>query len=168
MNWPEFLQSRVGRVLRDGIRVAGRKFDFLAFSMSSLRARTTWFVHTFHIGDLMVNAATVRAGLGDFTRVAHSPARYGARIAQAFTATSPSVKLSPDQIIRAPDIERNGYCFTDGAARISPDLADQVWLSLHKGAFPPGPTPAAYQFRLGGYKGVACVDTRLEGSIMCL
>ena len=161
-----FLDARVGSVLRTGVQITGRQFEFLGYSMSSLRTKAVWFVAGFTKADgTPVNAASIRADLGDFSRVLRSPARFGARIAQAFTATDPSVLLRPEQIVREPDIERNGYCFTDGAARMSQALADEVWATMrHVRAAPR--VPGAFQFRLGGYKGVVAVDPSLQGSVM--
>ena len=38
-----FLEDRVGTLLRQGLYVAGRKFDFLAYSMSALKEHTVWY-----------------------------------------------------------------------------------------------------------------------------
>jgi hypothetical protein len=55
------------------------------------------------------------------------PARYMARLSQAFTTTQPSLLLEPDQILEIDDIySSSGSCFTDGVGKISPDLAAEV------------------------------------------
>ena len=169
VNWMEFLDYRVGAVLRNGLKIAGRHFTFLGYSMSSLRSRSVWFVreHTADDGMTRITAELIRSQIGDLSKVEHSPARYGARLAQAFTGTEKSVKLKANQIVRIADIERNGFCFTDGAARISPELALEAWQALNRGKPElSGPPPGAYQFRLAGFKGVAAVDTSLTGSVM--
>jgi len=38
----EFITSRIGPLFRDGLMVAGRKFDFLAYSQSALREHAVW------------------------------------------------------------------------------------------------------------------------------
>jgi hypothetical protein len=38
----EFIQSRVGPLLFEGLEVAGRKFDFLAYSQSALKEHSVW------------------------------------------------------------------------------------------------------------------------------
>lgn len=110
----------------------------------------------------------------------------GARIAQAFSSTDLSISASVDEIIPIPDIERNGSLFTDGESSIltpmelahkfalgvgtiSPEVAKLMWKSLTKlrkrrSYF----LPAAYQVRLGGYKGMLAIDYRLEGSVICV
>jgi len=44
---PKFVQKRLGGVLMNGIKVAGRRFEFLAYSQSALRERTVWFISPF-------------------------------------------------------------------------------------------------------------------------
>jgi RNA-dependent RNA polymerase len=118
------LQQRVGKILREGFEIAGRKFEFLAYSTSSLREHAVWFVSPFHDpveGD--VNAATIRASLGDFSDLLRTPSKWAARIAQAFTATDPSVKIRRDQWEEQDDLGPH----TDGVGTISPELADMIW-----------------------------------------
>ena len=43
----KFVQKRFGGVLKDGIKVAGRRFEFLAYSQSALRAHAAWFISPF-------------------------------------------------------------------------------------------------------------------------
>jgi len=157
--------------------------------MSSLRNRSTWFCTPFEHEGQQIDAAHIRANLGDFERVKRQPARYGARMAQAFTATDPSVVLRPEEIEEIPDVEKifrgETLCFTDGVGRISLSLTQKVWAALHNGMEPAGVLPSAFQvcfplsiaqafaeaffckqFRLGGYKGVLTVDSALEGDKM--
>lgn len=75
------------RSVLDGFYLAGRKFDFLGYSSSALREHAVWFVSPFREENgEMWNAKRILSGLGDFTpdRTIYCPARYGARIAQAF------------------------------------------------------------------------------------
>lgn len=98
-----------------------------------------------------MNADYIRQNLGDFEKVKRQPARYGARMAQAFTATDPSIVLEPMQINEIPDIERtyNGetVCFTDGVGKISIALMHKVWSALHNGMEPAEVLPSAFQVR---------------------
>lgn len=43
----KFVQQRFGGVLVNGIKVAGRRFEFLAYSQSALREHVVWFVSPF-------------------------------------------------------------------------------------------------------------------------
>lgn len=165
-----FLQQRVGTILREGFEIAGRKFEFLAYSSSSLREHAVWFVSPFHDpveGD--VNATTIRASLGDFSDLLRTPSKWAARIAQAFTATDPSVKIRRNQWEEQDELGPH----TDGVGTISPELANKIWAEkcAANGIAEKDSVrvrPSAYQFRFLGYKGVVVVDHRLQGIKMRL
>ncbi|KAG8691097.1 hypothetical protein FRC11_006846 [Ceratobasidium sp. 423] len=167
---PRFVKERVGTILKEGLNIAGRHFEYLAYSSSALKGHTVWFVRPFdHPERGRQDAKTIIATLGDFSRDSHYPARMGARIAQAFSSTDLSISASVEEIISIRDIERNGSLFTDGVGTISPEVARMIWRSLTKlrkrrSYF----LPAAYQVRLGGYKGMLAIDHRLEGSVICV
>ncbi|CUA73902.1 hypothetical protein RSOLAG22IIIB_01423 [Rhizoctonia solani] len=169
---PRFVKSRVGKILKEGLDIAGRHFEYLAYSSSALKGHTVWFVRPFHHPERgRQDARTIIETLGDFSRDSQYPARTGARIAQAFSSTDLSISASTsvEEILPISDIERNGSCFTDGVGMISPEVARMIWRSLTKlrkrrSYF----LPAAYQVRLGGYKGMLAIDHRLEGSVICV
>lgn len=119
-----FLQRRVGKILHEGFEVAGRKFEFLAYSTSSLREHAVWFVSPFRDPvEGYVNARTIRASLGDFSDLLRTPSKWAARIAQAFTATDPSVKIRRGQWEEQDDLGPH----TNGVGTISLELADMIW-----------------------------------------
>lgn len=118
--------------------------------MSSLRNRSTWFCTEFEGDGKIINAEYIRNNLGDFEKVKREPARYGARMAQAFTATDPSIVLDKDiELETIPDIEKmyrgELLCFTDGVGRISLSMTKRVWSALHGGMEPVGILPSAFQ-----------------------
>ena len=142
-----FVRYRVGDFLKDGFKLAGKDFTFLAYSQSALREHAVWFVSSFeHATKGPVNAHTIRSSLGDFSGCISSPSKYAARMAvswlrlcqafpliafqQAFTATDPSVKIHRLQWSEMPDIVENGVMFSDGVGTISEDLGDLIWQTL--------------------------------------
>ncbi|KAG8905124.1 hypothetical protein FRC01_008467, partial [Tulasnella sp. 417] len=153
----QFVRDRVGGVLKRELVVAGRGFKFLAYSSSALKEHAVWFCAEFVEGGKEWNAETIRQSLGDFSHLERYPARYGARMSQAFTATEPGIILPVDEISMADDIERNGSNFTDGIGDISRDLAKRISRRLQRR---PGSKkrfyldPSAYQFRMDGFKGM--------------
>jgi hypothetical protein len=53
--------GRFKDVLLNGIKIADRKYDYLGFSHSSLRAQTCWFVAPFvHDGGLIWDRMIIR------------------------------------------------------------------------------------------------------------
>jgi RNA-dependent RNA polymerase len=59
--------------------------------------------------------------------------------------------------VKIPDIERNGCCFTDGVGKISSFLAQMIATELGL-RLDIAPVPCAFQFRLGGCKGILVVS----------
>ncbi|KAI9428733.1 RdRP-domain-containing protein [Lactarius indigo] len=163
-----FLQHRVGGILRDGFTLGGRTFEFLAYSMSALREHSFWFMAPFRDPvEGYVTAENIRASIGDFSRLLRTPSKYAARIAQAFTATEPSVKIGHEEWEEQPELGPH----TDGVGTISPELAAKIWAAkCNASGYVRGDRvePSAYQFRFLGYKGVVVVDHRLEGIKMRL
>ncbi|KAA1469188.1 RdRP-domain-containing protein [Dentipellis sp. KUC8613] len=167
------LRTRIGTLLKDGFGLAGRVFEFLAYSASALRESSVWFLHPFMDPvEGYVTAKSVRDSLGDFSGVIKQPSKYAARIAQAFTATEPSVEITRDQWEEGvPDLGQPPYLHTDGVGTISTELGDIIWAELCRtksGGRSNRLTPSAYQIRFLGYKGVVAVDERLTGIKMRL
>jgi hypothetical protein len=94
------------------------------------------------------------------------PARFAARLSQAFTATEPSIFVEADQIFRIPDIKRNDFCFSDGNGPMSLEMAEAIQEALTTnsgGRNQSRHTPSAFQIRIQGAKGVISVDPTLPG-----
>uniref|UniRef100_A0A8H7YB62 RNA-dependent RNA polymerase n=1 Tax=Psilocybe cubensis TaxID=181762 RepID=A0A8H7YB62_PSICU len=175
---PQFIRERVGPILLEGLKIAGRKFDFLAYSQSALKEHAVWFVKPFRDHRRgYVNAEIIIAGLGNFhvgtdSKLLYCPARYAARLSQAFTATD-AVKIEAEEILIVPDIKSpdGKYEFTDGVGTLSLDLAIEIWSRLkatkrRKRARPS--VARAFQIRMGGSKGMLSVDHTLPGLTICL
>ncbi|KIJ68271.1 hypothetical protein HYDPIDRAFT_81362 [Hydnomerulius pinastri MD-312] len=174
----EFVRRRFGGILHRGLIIAGRRFDFLAYSQSSLKEHSVWFVRPFRHETLrVVNAQNIIRSLGSFhnlqsdPRLMYCPARYGARISMAFTATESATMAEAEEIFFVDDIVHNGHCFTDGVGTVSPELAIAIWQDLGVGGQRANTTrthPRAFQIRFMGSKGVVSVDYRLQGRAVCI
>jgi RNA-dependent RNA polymerase len=176
---PAFIDRWVSPILHNGLTVAGRRFHFLAYSQSALRTHTVWFVKNFrdHGGNL-ITAATIIERLGTFHDLEYDPelircpARYGARISQAFTTTDSSVSVPADEILIENDIKVGDYCFTDGVGTMSPQIARKIWRAFQKRGSRSTRRALTYsrafQIRLGGAKGMLSVDHKLKGDVVIL
>jgi RNA-dependent RNA polymerase len=177
---PAFIRRWVSPILRNGLTVAGRRFRFLAYSQSALKSHTVWFVReqfTDPNGDL-ITAATIIERLGKFdgleydSSLIYCPARYAARISQAFTTTDSTVSVPAEEILIQDDIKRGQYCFTDGVGSISLELARKIWKALQKrgsrSTRRATTYPRAFQIRLVGAKGMLSVDPKLAGDVVVL
>ncbi|KAF5373803.1 hypothetical protein D9758_000837 [Tetrapyrgos nigripes] len=163
-----FIERRVGETLKNGFELAGRYFEFLAYSFSALREHAVWFMNPFmHPEKGLVNAESIRRSIGNFegTTLLKQPSKYAARLAQAFTATDRSVSIRRDEWEVVPDIENKTSVFTDGVGTIAQALANRVWEALCEGRHDQGRMvvqPSAYQIRFLGFKGVVSVDKELD------
>ena len=77
-----------------------------------------------------MTAERIRKSLGDFSKVIKQPSKYAARMAQAFTATDPSVDIRRDQWEEVEDLGQEPYLHTDGVGTISLQLSDMIWEAL--------------------------------------
>ena len=59
----ELLQSRFGVLLKEGLHLAGRQYEFLGYSMSGLREHSVWFVTPFESDTGLLNAEKIREKL---------------------------------------------------------------------------------------------------------
>ena len=130
-----FVRERVGTTLKHGFVLAGRRFEFLAYSNSALREHAVWFMNPFDLpGKGPITADSIRRSLGNFeTKLLRCPSKYAARLAQAFTATDPSVEIRRNEWEQVPDLGSEPYLFTDGVGTISQQLADRIYKELTKG-----------------------------------
>jgi len=178
---PDFINRWVRRILRDVLPIAGRRFHFLAYSQSALKSHTVWFVKAFndHHGQ-RIDAPTIISRLGNFhnlefdPQLIYCPARYGARVSQAFTTTDASIRIEAEEINYIDDVKSPGsqWCFTDGVGTISKDLAREIWREQQRGrrrvAHRIRTFPRCFQIRFMGSKGMLSVDYKLSGNIIGL
>ncbi|CAL5011014.1 unnamed protein product [Urochloa decumbens] len=143
------VHMRIRTILTKGFHMCGKKYSFLAFSSNQLRNRSAWFFAE----DGTITAASIREWMGQFP--SNNVAKHAARMGQCFTSTYPTVIMQPDEVDEfLEDVEHNGYNFSDGIGKITPDLAMQVAKRLPLMQNYP---PSAYQIRYAGFKGVIAV-----------
>ncbi|KAM7488846.1 hypothetical protein LguiB_026330 [Lonicera macranthoides] len=146
------IYTRILSVLKNGIVICNKKFDFLAFSSSQLRESSAWMFAS-RPG---LTAANIRTWMGDFHQI-KNVAKYAARLGQSFGSSTESLSVHRHEFEIIPDVTvtTNGteYMFSDGIGKISADFAMKV---AKKCRFTT--TPSAFQIRYAGYKGVVAVD----------
>ncbi|KAF2259955.1 rna-dependent rna polymeras-like protein [Lojkania enalia] len=159
----EQIYARFRQVLQGGIQIAGRTYEFLGFSHSSLHYHTAWFMAPLRFGHgPSITARDVIQDLGHFSHL-HCSAKCAARIGQAFSDTLFAIPLSSDVYVNEDleDVKRNGHVFSDGCGTISLDLLQAVWRRLPSERQQQKPT--VLQIRYRGAKGVVSLDTSLPG-----
>lgn len=147
------IYHRILSVLRDGIVIGDKRFQFLAFSASQLRSNSVWM---FASND-NVKAEDIREWMGCFNKI-RSVSKCAARMGQLFSSSWQTLVVPVQDVEIIPDVEVTsddgiGYCFSDGIGKISLSFARQVAQKCRLNQ-----TPSAFQIRYGGYKGVVAVD----------
>lgn len=151
--------GRIRRAMTNGIVVAGRYYEFLAFGNAQFREHGAYF----YAPTTSQSANDIRRSMGDFSRI-KTAAKLGARFGQCFSTTR-AIRSINVKIEMIPDIVRNGFTFTDGVGKLSLFLAQMAAQELGL-QNPFDDPPSLYQFRLGGCKGVLAVDPKLTGSVV--
>ena len=137
--------GRFKAILESNISIAGRQFNFLGFSHSSLREQSCWFVTPFiHEGGLLTPMALVKK-LGDFSAI-QCPAKCAARIGQNFTDLNSFISIPDNAVQRVDDVERSGRVFSDGCSAVSKAIIKKIWKNYELLSF----KATVFQIRLGG------------------
>ncbi|KAL7139043.1 hypothetical protein ABFS83_09G024200 [Erythranthe nasuta] len=146
------IYRRILSILRDGIVIGDKKFEFLAFSASQLRSNSVWMFAS----NETLKADNIREWMGSFTKI-RSIAKCAARMGQLFSSSVQTLTVQPRDVALIPDIEVTTdyvkYCFSDGIGKMSYAFAREVVKKLGLSYM-----PSAFQIRYGGYKGVVVVD----------
>ncbi|KAK2001384.1 RNA dependent RNA polymerase [Colletotrichum falcatum] len=166
----EQIFDRYREVLNGGIPIAGRIYQFLGFSHSSLRSHSVWFSAPFvdSTGKLQLYQNIIKS-LGDFEHI-QIPAKCAARIGQAFSETPAFINLAENHINHwdIPDVKSHDgtteRVFSDGVGTISQEAIELVWPQLPRGSL----VPTCLQIRWGGVKGMLSLDSRLSGRAICI
>lgn len=146
------IYKRILSVLKNGIVIGNKKFEFLAFSSSQLRDNSVWMFAS----NGRLKAADIREWMGDFSSI-KNVAKYAARLGQSLGSSKESLSVAHHEVLKIPDVGviRNGvkYIFSDGIGKISAEFAKRVSIKCGYDFI-----PSAFQIRYGGYKGVVAVD----------
>lgn len=145
------IYTRVKRTLANGITIGDRHYEFLAFGNSQFREHGAYFFAPLpHL-----SAAHIRAWMGQFSHI-KNVAKYAARLGQSFSTTR-AFGGCKAEIRQIEDISRNDHVFSDGVGKISNFLVSMISGELDLRT-PDGQLPSAFQFRLGGCKGMLTVS----------
>jgi hypothetical protein len=156
----EIYDWRISVIVTHGFQVAGRHFVFLGYSNSQMREHSCWFYDDGSNHDLdpigtrrHPTAAAIRSSIGDLSSIKQA-GKYGARLGQGFSTHMHSVKIpTVTLVMEIEDIERNGFCFSDGVGLISKAFAEHIAKEMNLPH-----VPSAFQIRSGGAKGLLCVE----------
>ena len=159
--------ERIKRVLKQGIVLGERRYEFLAFGSSQFREHGAYFCAPFKDDEnVLWTAAGIREWLGDMRDI-KTVSKLCSRIGLSFSTTRAINLHTKPHIQTINDIKRNGFNFTDGVGKISLPLARIIGTEFGLPNSLADP-PSLFQFRMGGCKGVLAVDTKLKGTTVCI
>lgn len=154
--WSEKILKRFRRLLNN-FNLFGIELEFLGFSNSQIKNHSCWM--TLKFSDSLTEQ--IREELGDFSGC-KNVAKYSARLGLCFTETHTTIQVDPSKIVTIPDIERNGYVFSDGIGKISPEYFFRIREILKVNS---SEEICAVQIRLGGCKGVLVLAPEITDKI---
>ncbi|KAJ4298580.1 hypothetical protein N0V88_003610 [Collariella sp. IMI 366227] len=138
--------TRVYQVMLHGIKMGSWRWQFLAFGNSQVREHAGFFLGKQEGHQQTITCDYIRQQMGNFAHIS-SVAKYAARLGQCFSTTR--LLRCSTTIVKTSDVEKGGYCFTDGVGKISQSLAGLIaenW-GIRSNL-------SAFQFRMGGCKGI--------------
>ncbi|KAL2017036.1 hypothetical protein VTK56DRAFT_2648 [Thermocarpiscus australiensis] len=151
--------ARVYQAMRRGIRMGRWQWKLLAYGNSQIRENGAFFFcQPEGNQENTVTCDSIRKEMGSFNHIT-SIAKLAARLGQCFSTTRLLKHISSPRIVKIPDVEKGRFCFTDGVGKISPVLARLVSEDWGLQAA----SPSAYQFRMGGCKGVLVTWPEAKG-----
>jgi RNA-dependent RNA polymerase len=155
--------QRFEDILLQGLSICNRKFVFLAFSSSQLREHGCWlYCEENRDEDRAPTAQQIRESAGDLHEI-RVASKYAARLAQCFSSTFETLKLSENEVCDLPEVVTSkGEMFSDGVGIITSEGMRKVIQSLpvQQQMKLLGTDVSAVQIRMGGCKGVlACWDS---------
>lgn len=146
------IYHRILSILKNGIVIGAKKFEFLAFSASQLRSNSVWMFAS----NEKLRAEDIRQWMGVFNNI-RSVSKCAARMGQLFSSSRQTCNVPLQDVEIMPDVEVTSggikYCFSDGIGKISLSFARQVAQKCGLSH-----TPSAFQIRYGGFKGVIAID----------
>lgn len=93
---------------------------------------------------------------GQFEKITNV-SKFSARVGLLLSTTVDGIFVDDSCITKIEDVERNGFCFTDGCGLISFGLAERLSQQLRLKHI-----PTVFQIRLKGCKGTVALDVKLD------
>ena len=140
---------KIRETLVEGINIMGRQFHFLCASASQIRDHKAFFVEVSCPSEVY----SLRKLIIEDPNMFKVPAQYLSRIGLFCTADRPTIEISRTEIGNIEDKKADDSSLvTDGSGLIKRSKAEEVFKVLGDTTI-----PSAFQFRLGGLKGVLTV-----------
>lgn len=145
------IYDRIYQVLRKGLSIARRTYEFLGTSTDDLRAHQCWF---FAKTD-EISRADILSWMGDFRELT-KVTDFVSCVGQVFAPRLMDIELKKDEIEEVDDYNYNGYVYTNNCGKMSSQIARDVAKHLDMDY-----TPSVIRFNLAGAKGILMLSNFL-------
>ncbi|KAG1148448.1 hypothetical protein G6F37_003314 [Rhizopus arrhizus] len=151
-NQNDKLYNRIFKVLKRGLMLSGRYYEFLCSSLDDLRDHSCWF---FAPTDEL-NRDDIIYWLGDFQEISCVP-KYIQSVGQVMSPRLTSLEIKPKEVEEIDDYEHNGFIFSSECGKMSPQIAREIssLLGLRY-------TPNVVKFNLAGARGILMLSNYLQ------
>ncbi|KAI9261046.1 RNA dependent RNA polymerase-domain-containing protein [Sporodiniella umbellata] len=146
------LYKRIYKVLKKGIMLAGRQYDFLCSSIEDLKLHRCWFfapIKGFSREDILY-------WIGDLSEITSVP-QYMASVGQALSSRLTSLDIQTSEVEEIDSFEKNGVIFARECGKMSPNIAREISRVLELSY-----TPNVVQFNLAGARGILMLSNYLQ------
>lgn len=144
--------DRIYNVLRKGIRIARRTYEFVGASTDDMRAHQCWFF----VKNDIISRADILTSMGDFREIT-KVADFVSCVGQGFAPRLMELEIKANEIEElTEDYEYNGYKFTTDCGKMSPAIAREIAKELGLEY-----TPSVVKFNLAGAKGILMLSNYL-------
>eukprot|EP00803_Ostreobium_quekettii_P007311 evm.model.scf_1455.3 EVM.evm.TU.scf_1455.3 scf_1455:37320-39172(+) len=114
------IMDRICDIMLEGVDVKGEYYRFLASSNSQIKDHACYFVRDNGVD----RPGAIRSWIGNLAGI-KNVATYVSRLGLGFSTSTETAPIEVDDFTLIPDVERNGYCFSDGVGKMSPQLAEK-------------------------------------------
>ncbi|CAO3674218.1 unnamed protein product [Rhizopus stolonifer] len=151
-NQNDKLYSRIFKILKKGLVVAGRNYEFLCASTENLRAHSCWFfapVEGFDRKDIVY-------WMGDFEEIKSIP-KYISSVGQVTAPRLTDLQIQASEVEEIADYEHNNIVFSRDCGKMSPHVAREIASLLQLNY-----TPNVIRFNLAGAQGILMLSNYLQ------
>ncbi|KAI8364451.1 RNA dependent RNA polymerase-domain-containing protein [Blakeslea trispora] len=146
------IYERIYNVLKRGLRIAGRDYEYLGASVDQLRSHSCWFISP--ISDF--TRTKLLNWIGDFREI-ETVSKFSMCAGQLLQPRLCNISLDASEIEEIDDYYNNGFNFAPECGKMSPEIArviaDQLGMNY---------SPSVVKFRLAGAKGILVVSNYLR------
>ncbi|KAI8969197.1 RNA dependent RNA polymerase-domain-containing protein [Mycotypha africana] len=146
------IYERIYTVLRRGLRIANRFYEFLGSSLTDTQSHSCWFFAPLE----ECNRNDILRQMGDFSEI-QTVAKYVSCTGQSHQPALLNLVIDLSEIEEIDDFIRNDCNFSKECGKMSPEIAREISKRLDMNC-----TPSVVKFNLCGAKGILMLSNYLK------